>query len=150
MWETRSRLYLEKVDRLAEWLSNDEPRTPAALEEQTVRLLAVTVMLLRQHWVNKRGQCQFCGWTRWKWRWWRRRRQCTVHRALDLALGQSLDVVWWRVFECVGRKTSLAEVRAWVAGTAANAGATNAGATVPAETAQGIEDESTIVLENAT
>ncbi len=59
---------------------------------------------------------------------------------------QNLDVVWWRVFDSVGRKSSLAEVRAWVAGRAADAGAT-----VPTETAQGNgEDEPTIVLENIT
>jgi hypothetical protein len=146
VWETRSRLLLEEVGRLAEWLSSDGPRTPSELEEQMVRLLAVTVILLRQHRVNKRGQCRLCGWTRWKWRFWRRQRRCTVHQALDLALSQRIDVVWWRVFESVGRKSSLAEVRAWVTERAADADAT-----VAAETAQdNAEDEPTIVLENAT
>lgn len=56
-------------------------------------------------------------------------------------MGQSLDVVWWRVYENVGRKWSLAEVRTWMAGRAADAGAT-----VAAETAQGDGvDEPTIV-----
>ena len=143
IWETRSRLFLEELEKLVEWLSSDVPRAPTALEEQTVRLLAMAVTLLSQHQVNKRGQCQFCGWTRWTWRLWRRRRRCTVHQALDLGMGQSLDVVWWCMLESVGRKWSLAEVRAWVAGRA-----TDASATVPAETAQNnSEDEPTIVLE---
>lgn len=142
IWETRSRLFLEELEKLAEWLSSDAPKTPAALEEQAVRLLAMVVILLRQHQVNKRGQCQYCGWTRWTWRLWRRWRRCTVHQALDLAMGQSLDVVWWRLLETVGQQWSLAEVRAWMAGRA-----TDAGATVPAEAAQGHgEDEPTIVL----
>jgi hypothetical protein len=29
-------------------------------------------------------------------------------------MGQSLDVVWWRVFEAVGRKQNLTQVRAWM------------------------------------
>ncbi len=29
-------------------------------------------------------------------------------------MGQSLDVVWWLVFESTGEKRNLAEVRAWV------------------------------------
>lgn len=146
VWETRSRLFREDVERLAEWLSNDEPRAPTELEEQMARLLAMAVILLRQHQTNKRGQCQFCGWTRWKWRFWRRRRRCTVHQALDLAMGQSLDVVWWRVFESVGRKSSLAETRAWVVGRAADTGST-----ITAGTTQGnSEDEPTIVLGIAT
>jgi hypothetical protein len=35
---------------------------------EMVRLLAGVVMLLRQHRVNKRGQCNYCGWTWWTWR----------------------------------------------------------------------------------
>jgi hypothetical protein len=61
IWETPSRLFLEELQKLTEWLSSDAPRAPAALEEKTVRLLAIAVTLLRQHQVNKRGQCQFCG-----------------------------------------------------------------------------------------
>lgn len=129
VWETRSRLLREELQKLAEWLSDDAPRAPAALEEQVVRLLAAAIMLLRQHQVNKRGQCQFCGWTRWKWRFWRRRRRCTVHQVLELAMGQSLDVVWWRLFETVGRKRNLAEVRTWVAGKAADTGTVVSGET---------------------
>lgn len=132
VWETRHRLFLEELQKLAEWLCDDEPRAPAVLEEQTARLLAMANTLLRQHQVNKRGQCQFCGWTRWKWRLWRRRRRCTVHQALELAMGQSADVVWWWVFESVGRKWNLAEVRAWVAEKAVDAGST-----ASAEAAQG-------------
>lgn len=67
VWETRHRLFSEELQQLAEWLCDDEPRASAACEEQTVRLLAMAVTLLRQHQVNKRGQCQLCGWTRWRW-----------------------------------------------------------------------------------
>lgn len=119
VFDTRSRLFLEELEKLSEWLSNDAPRAPTALEEQTVRLLAMAVVLLRQHQVNEQGQCQFCGWT---WRFLGRRRRCTVYQALDLGMGQSLDVVWWRVFESMGREVSLTEVRAWMAGRAADAG----------------------------
>jgi hypothetical protein len=38
-------------------LSSVEPLEPAELTEQAVRLLTGVVMLLRQHRVNKRGQC---------------------------------------------------------------------------------------------
>ncbi|MGH4008016.1 MAG: hypothetical protein ACRDTH_07630 [Pseudonocardiaceae bacterium] len=135
-------MFLEELEKLAERLISDAPKSPASLEERTVRLLAITVTLLRQHRVNKRGQCQCC-WTRWTWGFWRRQRRCTVYQALDLGMGQSLEVVWWRVFESVGRQWSLAEVRAWVAGRAVDAGVT-----VPTEIAHdNTEDTPTIVLE---
>jgi hypothetical protein len=103
----------------------------------------MAVVLLRQHQVNKRGQCQYCGWTRWQWRFWRGWRRRTVHEALDLGMGQSLDVVWWRLLETVGRQWSLVEVRAWLAGRAGDAGVI-----VPVETSQDKgEDEPTIVME---
>ncbi|MGQ0719703.1 MAG: hypothetical protein ACT4NP_20765 [Pseudonocardiales bacterium] len=86
---------------------------PTALEERTVQLLATVLTLLRQHPVNKRGQCRLCGWTRWKWRFWRRRRRCTVYAALDHVMGQSLDVVWWKVFGGLEQEVSLADVRRW-------------------------------------
>lgn len=120
VWETRSRLFMEEFEKLVEWLSSDAPRAPAVLEEQTVRLLAMAVVLLRQHQVTMRGQCHYCDRPPWTSQFWRRRRKCTVHQALDLGMGQSLDVVWWRMFESVGRTWSLAEVRVWVAGRAAD------------------------------
>lgn len=113
LWETRYRQISEQLEELAEWLSGAKSVAPAAHEEWTVRLLAAVLMLLRQHHVNKRGQCRFCGWTRWNWRFWRRRRRCTVYAALDHLMGQSLDVVWWKVFEGFGQEASLADLRRW-------------------------------------
>ncbi len=111
LWETRYRQISEQLEELAEQLSGTKPMAPAALEEWTVQLLATVLMLLRQHHINKRGQCRFCGWTRWTWRFWRRRRRCTVYVALDHVMGQSLDVVWWKTFEGLGREVSLEDVR---------------------------------------
>lgn len=37
-----------------------------------------------------------------------------MYSALGFAMEQGLDVVWWQLFEAVGRKASLAEVREWV------------------------------------
>ena len=111
LWETRYRLVLQQLEEFAERLSGTKPMAPAVLEEQTVQLLATVLMLLRQHHINKRGQCRFCGWTSWKWRFWRRR--CTVYVALDYAMRQSLDVVWWKVFVELGREVSLEDVRRW-------------------------------------
>lgn len=128
VWQTRHRLSSELLQNLAEWLSSDdEPRAPAVLEEQTVRLLAVAVILLRQHQVNKRGQCRFCRWTTWTWRFWRRRRRCTVHQALDLAMYQNLDVVWWRVFDSIGKTMDLVKVRTWLTAKTAGTGSAVSG-----------------------
>lgn len=113
--EVRWRLLTEQLDALTDWLSEEVEPEPHAVEEQAVRLLATAVQLLRQHAVNKRGQCKFCGWTRWKWRFWRRRRPCTVYRTVDRALGQGLDVVWWELFAASGREVRLGEARQWVA-----------------------------------
>lgn len=115
VWETRNRLLLEYLEKLADQLSGGEPIAPAALEEQTVRLLAGVVMSLRQHRVNKRGQCRYCSWQITTWRFWRRRPPCTVYRSLSFAMGQGIDEVWWQLFGSLGRPISLDEVRKWVA-----------------------------------
>ena len=114
VWETRCRLLVEQLEQWVDWLSDTEPIEPAAVEELTVRLLVGNVKLLKQHAVNKRGQCKFCGWTRWRWRFWRRRRRCTVCQALDRAMNEGLDVVWWELFTATGRERSLGEVREWL------------------------------------
>ena len=93
VWETRYRLLSERLEQLADRLTTEQPIATADLEEQTVRLLAAVVMLLRQHKLNKRGQCRFCTAPR-RWRFWQRRPQCTVYRSLDFAMRQRLDVVW--------------------------------------------------------
>jgi hypothetical protein len=99
VWKTQNRLILEYLEKLAHQLRNEEPVAPAQREEQTVRLLAALFMLLRQHRVNKRGQCRYCSWRIKTWRFGRRRPQCTVYRDLNFALHQRLDVVWWRLLE---------------------------------------------------
>ncbi|MGH3794443.1 MAG: hypothetical protein ACRDSP_06095 [Pseudonocardiaceae bacterium] len=112
--EVRWRLRTEQLEALADWLSGEERPVPEEVEEQAVRLLAAAALLLGQHEVNKRGQCKFCGWTRWKWRFWHRRPRCTVFQALDRAMREELDVVWWELFAATGREVSLEEVREWV------------------------------------
>ncbi|MGH4015793.1 MAG: hypothetical protein ACRDSL_18100, partial [Pseudonocardiaceae bacterium] len=93
--EVRWRLLTEQLEALTDWLSSAEQPEPEAVEEQAVRLLGAAVLLLRQHAVNKRGQCTFCGWTRWKWRFWRPRPRCTVYRSVDFVMSQGVEVVWW-------------------------------------------------------
>lgn len=114
VWGTRHRVLCEQLEEPAKRLGGGKPMAPEVLEELVVRLLTPAVMLLRNHVVNKRGQCKFCGWTRWRWRVWRRRRRCTVFRALDLAMRQRLDVAWWQLFASIGNEASLAEVREWL------------------------------------
>jgi hypothetical protein len=103
VWETRNRLLWEHLEQLTERLRGKEPIEPAEIREQTVRLLAGVVMLLRQHHVNKRGQCKYCGWTRWAWRFWRRRPQCTVYRSVDFAMRQPLRWVRWQLSHSTAR-----------------------------------------------
>lgn len=99
VWETRNRLVLEYLEKRADQLRNKESVAPAELEEQLVRLLTGMAMLLRQHRLNKRGQCEHCGWTRWTWRFWQRQPQCTVYRCLDFAMRQPLDAVWRQLLD---------------------------------------------------
>ncbi|MGH3751739.1 MAG: hypothetical protein ACRDRP_03420 [Pseudonocardiaceae bacterium] len=84
----------------------DVYRLPLHTPPQAARIVAVPPAALR-NWVQGYSYKMLNG----------------VVEALDLAMGQSLDVVWWRLLEAVGRKWSLAEARAWVAGRAADAGA---------------------------
>lgn len=72
------------------------------------------VLLLRQHQVNKRGQCRFCKWPQPGWPLWRRCPRCTVYRAFNFAIGQPLDVVWWQLYESTGPDMTLDEVRRWL------------------------------------
>lgn len=102
VWETRYRLLLERLEQLADRLTTEQPIATADLEELTVRLLVAVIMLLRQHKLNKRGQCQFCTAPR-RWRFWLRRPQCTMYRILDFAMRQRLDAVWRRLL--ADRKT---------------------------------------------
>ncbi len=113
VWQTRHRLLLEWFEELVDWLGGEQPVAQAAVEEQAVRLLMGAVRLLRAHEVDTRGRCKFCGWTRW-WRFWRRRRRCAVYSALGFAAEQNLDTVWWQLFEDVGKKSSLEQVRKWL------------------------------------
>lgn len=114
------RLFREQLGELTDRLSGKKSVSPAVTEDQIVQLLAVVAILLRQHHVNKRGQCQFCRSSRWKWRPWRRRPSCAVYRAASFVMGQGLDEVWWRLFESLGKELSLAEVREWLQGRALN------------------------------
>jgi len=114
VWGTKYRLLVEQLEQWVDRFIAEEPVESVVLEEQTVRLLMGVVRLLEQHQVNKRGQCKFCGWTRWKWRSWRRRRRCRVFQILDFAMCQNLDVVWWELLAATGAEASLAEVREWV------------------------------------
>lgn len=88
--ETRYRLLAEHLETLASQLNYKEQTEP---EEQTARLLAAVLNLLRQHCVNKRGRCRFCTAPHPICRFWHRRPQCAVHRGIDFAMRQPLDVV---------------------------------------------------------
>jgi hypothetical protein len=94
VWETRYRLLVETLENIVERLHNEEVRTASAEStEQTLRVLMGVITLLKQHRVNKHGQCRYCGWTRWYWQFWRRRPQCTVFRSLNFVLRQPVEVV---------------------------------------------------------
>jgi hypothetical protein len=93
IWETRYRLLLEQLEALANQLRDQEPTAQAVRNDQLVRVLTGVVMLLRQHRVNKQGQCSYCG---GRWRFWRTQPQCTVYRCLDFALRQPLDMEGYR------------------------------------------------------
>jgi len=108
------RLFREQLEELADRLSGKKSVSPVKTENQIVQLLAVAAILLRQHHVNRRGQCQLCWSSRWKWRPWNRRPPCTVYRTASFIMGQGLDEVWCRLFESLGKEWSLADVREWL------------------------------------
>lgn len=107
-------LLRDELEEVTDRLSGKKVVPPAVTEDQIVHLLAVVAILLRQHQVNKWGQCQFCGSSRWKWRFWSRRPSCTVYRTASFVMGQGLDKVWWRLFESLGKECSLVEVQEWL------------------------------------
>jgi hypothetical protein len=91
VWETRDRLLLEHLKKLAAQIRSKELLPPEQLEEQLLRLLTSGLMLLEQHHTNKRGQCKFCGWPEWTWRLWWRRPRCTVYMGLGFVMMQPLN-----------------------------------------------------------
>lgn len=97
--EIRNRLLMEHLEELADRLRSGEPIALEEFKEQLVRLLTGAVLLLRQHRVNKKGRCNYCQWTGWTWRFWRRRPQCTVYRGLDFVMRQPLALVWGQLLE---------------------------------------------------
>lgn len=105
---------MEQLEQWVDRLSGAKPIDPETVDELVVRLLTGVITLLTQHEVNKRGQCNFCGWTKWRWRLWRPRRKCTVFQAVDRALSESADVVWWELLRNVGREVELKRVREWL------------------------------------
>ncbi|MEO9107960.1 MAG: hypothetical protein ABI264_15615 [Pseudonocardiaceae bacterium] len=112
MWQTRYRVLWQQLEQWTHELHGAQP--PAALAEHTARLLTFAVTLLEEHQVNKRGQCPFCGWSRWAWRFCHRRPRCTVCRALEFAMHQGLDAVWWQLLNNTGTTCSLVDVREWL------------------------------------
>jgi hypothetical protein len=111
VWQTRYRLLMEQLEAAVDRLVDEVAPTSSLFEQQMPRLLASITALLELHAVNNRGQCKFCGWSRWGWRFWRPRPRCTVFQTIEYAMRQGVDVVWW---ELLGRQTRLADVRRWV------------------------------------
>ena len=99
VWWAQHRVLMEQLEELAGQLLNEAPIEPAVLKDRTTRLLAGIIKLLRQHDINKRGQCQICARPR-IWQLWRRRPQCTVYRSLDFAMRQPLSLVLSLLFQC--------------------------------------------------
>ena len=110
-WQVRHRLLIQQCEKLANQLSGKEDPGRILFEEQAVRLLTGVVMVLRQHKLNKRGQCRACA---APGRFWLRRPRCAVYRDLSFAMSQGIVFVWWQLLESVGQSASLDEVREWI------------------------------------
>ena len=113
-WETRHRRLTQQCEKLAHQLGGKEAPGQVLVEEHAVRLLTGVVMLLRQHKLNKRGQCRVCAAPGRIWWFWLRRPPCAVYRDLNFAMRQEIDAVWWQLLESTGRPASLDEVRKWI------------------------------------
>jgi hypothetical protein len=90
VWETRHRLLVEHLDALGGQLGS---KVQIAPEELAARLLAAAINLLREHRVDKRGQCRFCAVPYSIYNFWRRRPRYAVYRGINFAMTQPLDVV---------------------------------------------------------
>lgn len=108
----RHRLLRERFEKMTDRLSGG---AEGVTEEQVIRLMAAAAMLLCRHQVDRRGRCRFCRSGRWTGRFRRRRPRCMVHGFLGFAMDQSMDVVWWQLFEALDRHLSLGQVRLWLA-----------------------------------
>lgn len=114
VYETRYRQLQAELKELADQLSGAKAVSPAKTGNQIVQALAVVAILLRQHKINKRGQCKFCARPRWKWRFWSRRPPCTVYRTASFVMNQELDEVWRQLFDSMGKECNLVQVRRWL------------------------------------
>lgn len=114
VWQTRHRLLSEQLDNVAARLRRKQDTEPQVIEDHVVRLLTAAVLLLRQHRFDTRGQCGVCGCSLRRLRLWQTRPRCTVFPAVDLAMRQSIDVVWWQLCTADGRDVTLTEIRDWL------------------------------------
>lgn len=112
--QVRHRQLQEEFKELADQLSGEKEVSPAKIENQIVQALALAAILLRQHHVNNRGQCKFCTWPRWKWKFWSRRPLCTVYRTASFVMSQELDEVWQQLLDSLGKECDLIETRRWL------------------------------------
>lgn len=112
--QVRHRQLREELKELADQLSGEKVVSPVQTGNQIVQALALAAILLRQHQVNDRGQCKFCTWPRWKWKFWSRRPLCTVYRTAGFVMSQELDEVWWQLLDSLGKECDLVEIRGWI------------------------------------
>lgn len=87
VWRTQARLLSERLDGFLH-CDLDE-----ITDDDVVRLVCAAYVLVRQHSVDKRGRCRHCYYRSHLWGS-RRRKSCTVHAALSVAMNQPLGTVW--------------------------------------------------------
>lgn len=112
--ETRYRQLQAELKEFTDQLSGAKAVSPAKTRNQIVQALAVVAILLRQHQINKRGQCKFCARPRWRWRFWSRRPSCTVYRTASFVMNQELEEAWRQLFDSMGKECNLVQVRRWL------------------------------------
>lgn len=119
-----------QLTELAQWLEAGDGEPLAVFgssdrDEWLLRLSGMALTLTDQHKLDKSGRCRFCctppaGWRRW-WPRWSRPTPCRVQQTAQLFSRATVDVVWWQVFQLLGDKRPIQEVRNWLAAEATTA-----------------------------
>jgi hypothetical protein len=112
--ETRYRQLQAELKEFTDQLSGTKEISPAKTKNQIIQTLTVVNLLLRQHQINKRGQCKFCSRPRWRWMFWSRRPPCTVYRTASFVMRQEPDETWRQLFDSIGKEYNLVQVRRWL------------------------------------
>jgi hypothetical protein len=122
---TRRRVLLAELTKVVRWIEEGSSVEITALasadeREMLLRLAGMSIELVRRHRVDAAGRCRQCrlirsGCRRWL-HWPTRKAPCLIVSVASFFGTAPIDAVWWQIFNGLGDRRELSDVRSWLAG----------------------------------